>query len=60
MLMPPNSDDVHSQGYQLHIKATAMDNTACLIPLAKKRNLEVAQDASKDLIVIYRPMQPQK
>jgi hypothetical protein len=59
MLMPPNADDVLSHGYQLHIKPLP-DNLVCLRPLIEKRDLKIAQEPTKNLLVIYRPMNRQE
>jgi len=61
MLMPPNADDVFSHGCQLHIKTSASQETiACIKPLVEKRNLAMANEPDKQLLVIYRPMKKQK
>ena len=58
ILMPPNDDDV-LHGYQLHIKPLP-DDMVCLRPLIEKRNLKIAQESTKNLSVIYRPINKQE
>ncbi len=60
MLMPPNADDVLSQGYQLHIRMARSDNLTCIRPVVKKHNLALAEETGKDLVVIYRPMKKEE
>jgi hypothetical protein len=59
MLMPPNSDDVLSHGYQLHIKLPA-GNLGCIRPLIKKHGLAMAEEPEKNLLVIYRPIKKEE
>jgi hypothetical protein len=57
ILMPPNTDDVLSHGYQLHIKTQTVQQTLpCVKPLILKHNLAIADDTDKGLMVIYRPI----
>ncbi len=56
MLMPPNADDVLSHGYQLHIKGAVKEYLSCIEPIITKRGLAVAHEPSKNLVVIYRPI----
>jgi len=56
--MPPDSDDVLSHGYQLHIKTSlGIEHLACIEPLVKKYNLALANEPTKQLLVIYRPIE---
>ncbi len=53
MLMPPNADDVHSKGNQLHIKANLDEKTRnCIKPILEKYGLTMVQE--ENLLVIYR------
>ena len=57
MLMPPNADDVRSQGYQVHIKSSSHQETIpCIKPLVERLNLKLVDEPEKDLIIIYRPL----
>jgi hypothetical protein len=58
MLMPPDSDDVLSHGYQLHIKAPlGNEHLECIKPIVQKYNLNMNYEPAKELLVIYRPME---
>lgn len=57
MLMPPDADDVLSQGYQLHIKASLCERqVSCIKPITKNYGLSLAHEPAKQLLVIYRPI----
>lgn len=55
-VMPPDSSDVPSKGYQIHIKNSAPDEDTlcCLKNLAEKHNIALRQQ--KELLVIYKPL----
>jgi len=56
MLMPPDADDVLSQGYQLHVKAClGNEHLECVKPLVQKYKLNMNYEPEKQLLVIYRP-----
>jgi len=58
MLMPPNSGDVLSHGYQLHIKESLWNEYSdCIEPLVKKHELALAHEHEKQLLVVYKPME---
>lgn len=57
MLLPPNADDVLSQGYQLHIKfPLSKGDIDCIKPIVESRNLALKDEPEKQLLVIYKPM----
>jgi hypothetical protein len=57
MLMPPDADDVLSQGFQLHIKAPlGNEHLECVKPLVQKHKLAMTYEPTKELLVIYRPL----
>lgn len=57
MLMPPNTDDILSHGYQLHIKTVISEpDLNCIKPLVEKHNLAIVNEPNKNLLVIYRPI----
>lgn len=54
-LMPPNTDNTLSKGYQIHIKTNlAMCNRASVEEVAKKYQLILRQEG--ELLVIYKPL----
>jgi hypothetical protein len=58
MLMPPDADDVLSHGYQLHIKAPlGNEHLKCMKPIAQKYKLDMNYEPTKELLVIYRPLE---
>jgi hypothetical protein len=58
MLMPPNSNNVLSHGYQLHIKANlGNEHLECVKPLVQKNKLNMNYEPEHSLLVIYRPME---
>jgi hypothetical protein len=57
MLMPPDSDDVLSHGYKLHIKAPLGDeHLECIKPLVQEHKLAMAYEPEKELLIIYTPI----
>ncbi len=61
MLMPPDADDVLSHGYQLHIKAPlGNEHLECIKPIAQKHKLNMNYEPTKELLVIYRPMEKKR
>jgi hypothetical protein len=58
MLMPPDADNVLSQGYQLHIKAyLGNEHLDCVKPLVQKYKLNMNYEPEHELLVIYRPIE---
>jgi hypothetical protein len=58
MLMPPDSDDVLSHGYQLHIKAPlGNEHLECIKPIAQKYGLNMTYEPVKQLLVVCRPIE---
>ena len=61
MLMPPDADDVLSQGYQLHIKpSVSHESLECIKPIVQKHNLAIVSEPRRSLTVIYRPLSANK
>jgi hypothetical protein len=59
MLMPPDANDVLSQGYQLHIKANLHpEDLSCMKPHVEKQGLKLKKE--KDLLAIYKPLKADK
>lgn len=57
MLMPPNSNNVLSHGYQLHIKTVSSSEVVeCLRPVVEKHKLALSNEPEKQLLIIYRPL----
>ncbi len=55
ILMPPHSNDVLSQGYQLHIKpGVSLESLNCVEKIAKEHNLSVKHEVTNNLTIIYR------
>lgn len=53
-LMPPNSADLESQGYQIHIK-TPIDEMAKMCMEKILNNNRLSLKTENDLAIIYRP-----
>ena len=54
-LMPPESSDVPSKGYQIHIKPVPNEEVlCCLRGIAEKHNIALRQE--KQLLSIYEPL----
>ena len=59
-IMPPNSDDVLSKNYQIHVMGNVNKlDTSCLESIVKKSCLQLKLIQEKKLLVIYRPMKPE-
>lgn len=59
VLMPPNSDDVLSKDYQIHIKTTIDEDTLLCIRKIIKRHDNIVISDQKNLLVIYGPLKKQ-
>lgn len=55
-LMPPNSDDVLSKDYQIHIKSEIDESTLLCIRRIVKAHGTLAVNEQKKLLVIYEPI----
>jgi hypothetical protein len=56
-LMPPDSDDLLSHGYQLHIKGIiAQANIDCIVPIVEKYKLAIENEPQKDVLIIYKSL----
>jgi hypothetical protein len=55
-LMPPDSDDVLSHGFQIRIWGDIGQEISCLNPILEKSHLGVKALQEKKIVVIYRPM----
>lgn len=55
-LMPPNSRNMLSQGYQVHMKFP-LDETAlaCISRILEKNKLAMINKNNNELLIIYRP-----
>ncbi len=55
-LMSPDSSDIPSKGYQMHIKNPVPDEEAlcCLRNIAEKHNIALRQE--EKLLLIYKPL----
>lgn len=61
MLMPPCADDVHSKGYQLHLKSdNHQQNISCIVAVLEKYGLSLADEPDKHLLIIYKPATPKQ
>ena len=58
MLMAPDTDDVLSHGYQLHLKASfGEEHLMCIKPIVEEHKLAMANEPTKQLLVIYKPVE---
>ena len=59
-IMPPNSDDVLSKYFQIHVFGNINKlDTSCLKSIMEKSCLQLKLLQEKNLLVIYRPMKPE-
>ncbi len=59
-IMPPNSNDVMSKNFQIHVFGNVNKlDTSCLESIMKKSCLQLKLIQEKNLLVIYRPMKPE-
>jgi len=56
VLMPPNSDDVLSKDYQIHIRAEIDEMLLICIRKIVKKHDKYAINEQKNLLVIYEPL----
>ncbi len=55
-LMPPNSADLLSHGYQVHIRLPLDSNMkACMHEVLKKYRLDMKCKEDRDVTIIYKP-----
>lgn len=55
--MPPDADDVLSQGYQLHVKTSVcLESIDCVKEIVEKHNFMLKDEPERNLSVIYRPL----
>ncbi len=56
VLMPPNSDDILSKDYQIHIVSELDEDTLLCIRRIVKKHGNLAITEQKNLTVIYEPL----
>ncbi len=55
ILVPPHSNDLLSQGYQIHIKpGVSLESLNCMQKIAKEHNLSIKHEVTNNLTIIYR------
>lgn len=57
-LMPPNSHNLLSKGYQIHLKFPVSKTAiACVSAILEKYKLAMLNKEGQELIIIYRPIE---